>query len=68
MKREQCERCKDWERMGLSSYCPPCDEAWFEKLDEVVDDEVVRQILETSDEDALAGKWPPLVQSATSEQ
>ena len=21
----QCERCKGWERMGLSRYCPSCD-------------------------------------------
>jgi hypothetical protein len=36
-------------------------------IDQKVDDEVVRQILATSDADALAGRWPPLVKSATSE-
>lgn len=25
MKCTQCERCKDWERLGLSRYCPSCD-------------------------------------------
>lgn len=24
-KQEQCERCLDWERRGLSSSCPTCD-------------------------------------------
>lgn len=23
--RFQCERCKEWEQMGLSRYCPSCD-------------------------------------------
>jgi hypothetical protein len=33
-------------------------------IDEKVDDAVLAQILATPDEDVLAGKWPPLVQSA----
>ena len=31
-----------------------------------IDDEFVRQVLATSDDDALAGKWPPLVMSRLS--
>ena len=34
-------------------------------MQNAVDDEVVRQVLSTSDDDVLAGKWPPLVQSVT---
>lgn len=34
------------------------------KMQKAIDDEVIRQILETSDADVLAGRWPPLVQSA----
>lgn len=34
-------------------------------MQEKVSDEVVRQILATSDADVLAGKWPPLVASLT---
>jgi hypothetical protein len=36
-------------------------------IDDKVSDEVIRQILATSDADALAGRWPPLVRSATEE-
>lgn len=32
-------------------------------IDEKVDDAVLAQILATPDEDVLAGKWPPLVES-----
>ncbi|CAN1724464.1 protein of unknown function [Hyphomicrobium sp. 1Nfss2.1] len=35
------------------------------EMQDAVDDEVIRQILATSDADALAGNWPPLVKSAT---
>lgn len=34
-----------------------------ELIEEAVDDEAVRQILATSDVDALTGNWPPLVKS-----
>lgn len=34
-----------------------CDQA----IEDAIDDEAARQILATSDEDALAGNWPPLV-------
>lgn len=40
---------------------PKTDEEW----DDAIADEAVRQILETPDADALAGKWPPLVKSVT---
>jgi secreted trypsin-like serine protease len=40
------------------------EQKWRRQLD----DEVVRQILETSDDDALAGNWPPLVKSATQDE
>lgn len=29
-ERKQCERCKEWERLGLSRYCPSCDAIWLE--------------------------------------
>lgn len=37
-------------------------------IDEKIDDEVIRQIVATSDADALAGRWPPLVASATRDE
>lgn len=36
---------------------PRTDEEW----QELIADEVVKQILETPDKDVLARKWPPLV-------
>lgn len=41
------------------SKVPKTDEEW----DDAIADEAIRQILETSDEDVLANKWPPLVES-----
>ncbi len=37
-------------------------------LDEKVDDAVLQQILATPDADVLAGRWPPLVQSAVCDE
>jgi hypothetical protein len=53
--REGCdvERTPEWQR------------AVEIEMQELVDEEVVRQILATSDADVLAGRWPPLVKSAT---
>lgn len=28
----QCDRCKEWERKGLSSTCPDCDREMAEEL------------------------------------
>lgn len=30
LKRVQCARCKDWERLGLSRSCPSCDAEWLD--------------------------------------
>jgi Protein of unknown function (DUF2829) len=30
-QRVQCERCKEWERLELSRYCPSCDQIWLEE-------------------------------------
>lgn len=27
--RERCGRCVEWERMGLSAYCPACDAEFY---------------------------------------
>lgn len=40
---------------------PKTDDEWAD----AIADEAVRQIIETPDADAVAGKWPPLVQSVT---
>jgi hypothetical protein len=55
--REGCdvERTPEWQRAAEI------------EMQELVDEEVIRQILATSDADALAGNWPPLVKSATEE-
>jgi hypothetical protein len=29
--QEQCPRCREWEQMGLSAYCPSCDAAYYDE-------------------------------------
>jgi len=33
----QCERCKDWQRRGLSNYCPTCDRARLDEFERLKD-------------------------------
>jgi len=44
-----CERCKDWNRMGLSNTCPSCDTVKLmehEERERMTDAKVVREFLE----------------------
>jgi hypothetical protein len=61
-----CHVCKD-EQCHYGEYCYPegvSRRPQQEAAARAVDDEVGRQIMATSDADALAMKWTPLVRSA----